>query len=89
VLERTHGVNNQTRAQRCKGFSKITAYIHCRRFGRIDRIKGSSKGLGLGLGPPRYDQRDRRIVLQGTRDIAAEVTVVSAGVKLTQVPFEI
>jgi hypothetical protein len=77
VLERTHGVNNQTRAQRRQGLSKITAYVQRCSLGRIDRIKRSSKGLGLGQGSPGYDQRDRRIVLQGTRDIAAEVTVAA------------
>ena len=43
----------------------------------LPRIKASSKGLGLGQGSPGYDQGYRRIVLQGTGDIAAEVTVAA------------
>jgi hypothetical protein len=70
-------VGDQIGAQRGKGPGKITAYVDCRRFGRIDRIKGSSKGLGLGQGSPGYDQGYRRIVLQGTRDVAAEVTIAA------------
>jgi hypothetical protein len=77
VLERAHGVDDQTWVQRCKGLSEITAYVHRRRFGRIDRIKGSNKGLGLGQGSPGYDQGYRWIVLQRTRDIAAEVAVAT------------
>ncbi len=77
VLERAHGVDDQIGAQRGKGPGKITAYVHRRRFGRIDRIKGSSKGLSLGQGSPGYDQDYRWIVLQRTRDIAAEVAVAA------------
>ena len=77
VLKRTHCVNDQPRAKRRKGLSKITAYVQRCRLSRIGPTKAASKGLGLGQRASGNDQRYRRIALQGTRDIAAEVTVAS------------